>query len=122
MFAYTEPAYNPILIVAVATVHAHQRNEIGTLVDERFTVLLLLYQMELHLCLPFSNTHMNLHLGNMIRKKDYKKSKTFEKYMKNNVNHKLVPIKNRPPGKHTIERQLQLKAYYTTERSTTSTA
>ena len=65
---------------------------------------------------------MNLHLGNMIRKKDYKKSETFEKYMKNNVNHKLVPIQNGPPGTHTLEWQLQLKAYYTTKQLATSTA
>ena len=112
VFACTEPEDNPTLIVAEAKVHeTHEKDEMGTPQDEQFTVLLLLYQTEPHLCLPFSNTYMNLHLGNMIRKKDYKKSETIEKYMKNNVNHKLVPIQNGPPGKHTIERQLQLKAY-----------
>ena len=115
VFACTEPEYNPILIVAVAKVHeTYKKDEMGTPVDKQFTVLLLLYQTEPHSCLPFSNTNMNLHLGNMIRKKDYKKSVTFKKYMKKNVNHKLVPIQNEPPGKHTIERVLQLKAYYTT--------
>ena len=65
---------------------------------------------------------MNLHLGNMIRKKDYKGSSTFEKYMRKNVNHKLVPIQNRPPSNHTIERVLHLKAYYTTGLPATSKA
>ena len=123
VFACTEPEYNPILIVAAAKVHeTYEKDEMGTPVDEQFTVLLMLYQMEPHLCLPFSSTNMYLHLGNMIRKKDYKKFGTFEKYMKNNVNQKLVPIQNGPPGKHTIERQLQLKSYYTTKGLATSTA
>ena len=67
-------------------------------------------------------TNVNLHLGNIIRNKDYKKSVTFKKYMKSNVNYKLVPIQNGPPGKHTIEQVLQLKAYYTTKGLATSTA
>ena len=53
---------------------------------------MLLFQGEPHFFLPFSVTHMNLHLGNMIRDIDYKASKTIAKYMKNNVNHKLIPI------------------------------
>ena len=92
VFAYTEPEYNPILIVVVAKVHAYEKKRMGTPVDEQFTVLLLLYQTEPHLYPPFSNTNMNLHLGNIIKKKDYKKSETFDKYMKINMNHKLVPI------------------------------
>ena len=91
-------------------------------VDEQFTVLLLLYQMESHLCLLFSNTHMNLYLGNMIRNKNYKASGTFAKFMKNNVNHNLVPIQEGRLGAHKVERQLQFKSYYTTKRSAAGTA
>ena len=123
MFACTELENNPILIVAVAKVHeTYEKGEVGTPRDEHFTILLLLYQTEPHVCLPFEKANVNLHLGNMIRNKDYKKSVTFEKYMKSNVNHKLVPIQNGPYGKHTIKRVLQLKAYYTTNASATSTA
>ena len=115
VFACTEPEINPILIVAVAKVHElYKKNKAGTPRDENFTVLLLLFQTEPHVCLPFSDTNMNLHLGNMIRKKDYKGSTTFDKYMKCRVNHKLVPIQNKPAGNHTIERVLHLEAYYTT--------
>ena len=45
-------------------------------------VLLLLYQTEPQVCLLFSNTNVNLHLGNMIKKKNYKTSVTFDKYIK----------------------------------------
>ena len=65
---------------------------------------------------------MNLQLENMIKKKNYKNSVTFDKYMKKNVNHKFVPIQNELPGKDTIERVLQLKAYYTTGLPATSAA
>ena len=83
VFACTEPEINPILIVAMAKVHeTHKKGVVGTLQDKHFTVLLLLYQTEPQVCLPFSNTNANLHLGNMVRKKDYKKSVTFKKYMK----------------------------------------
>ena len=58
----------------------------------------------------------------MIKKKNYKSSVTFDKYMKKNVNRKLVLIQNKPPGKYTIKRVLQLKAYYTTELLATSAA
>ena len=123
MFGCTEPEPNPILIVAVAKVHKnHKKDGMGTPWDEYFIVLLLLYQMEPQVCLPFSNTNMNLQLGNMIKKKNYKLSVTFDKYTKKNVNHKFVPIQNKPPGKHTIEQVLHLKAYYTTGLSATSAA
>ena len=57
VFACTEPETNPILIVAVAKVHEkHEKGLMGTPRDKHFTVLLLLYQTEPHLCLPFSNT------------------------------------------------------------------
>ena len=123
VFACTEPEINPILIVAVAKVHeTYKKGVVGVPRDEHFTVLLLLFQTEPHVCLPFETAKMNLHLGNMIRNKDYKKSVTFDKYMKKNMNHKLVPIQNEPPDKHTIEQVLQLKAYYTTKGLATSTA
>ena len=115
LFACTDPEINPILIVAVAKVHAqYEKDEDGTPKNENFTVLLLLFQSEPHVCLPFSDTSMNLHLGDMIRKKDYRKNGTFNKYMKVNVNHRLVPIQNIPVSNRTIERELQFKAYYTT--------
>ena len=122
VFSCKEPENNPILIVAVATVHPHEKGGVGMPVDEQFTVLILLYQAEPHLCLPFSNTHMNIHLGNMIRNKNYKASGTFAKYMKNNVNHKLVPIQGGRPGTSKVERQLQFKSYYTTDQSAAATA
>ena len=115
LFACTDPEFNPILIVAVAKVHAqYEKDKAGTPGNENFTVLLLLFQSEPHVCLPFSNTSMNLHLGTMIRQKDYKKNGTFDKYMRKNVNHKLVPIQNIPVSNRNIERELHFKAYYTT--------
>ena len=42
VFSCTEPEYNPVLIVAVATGHAHEKGGVGMPVDEQFTVLLLL--------------------------------------------------------------------------------
>ena len=122
LFTCKDPADNLILIVAVAKVHAHEMGHTGTPRDENFTVLLLLHQKEPQVCLPSSNTNANLHLGTMIRSPNYKTSGTFLKYMKNNVNHKLVPVQHSPPGKHTIERGLQFLEYYTTEGSATTTA
>ena len=123
MFVCTEPELNPILIVAMAKVQGkHEKGLMRTPEDEHFSVLLLLYQTEPQVCLLFSNTNVKLHLGNIIKKKNYKLSVTFGKYMKKNVNHKLVPIQNEPPSKHTIKRVLQLKAYYTTRLPATSKA
>ena len=122
LFTCKDPADNLILIVAVAKVHSHEKGHMGTPQDENFTVLLLLHQKEPHACFPFSNTNANLHLGTMIRSPNYKTSGTFVKYMKNNVNHKLVPVQHSPPGKHTIERALQFLEYYTTEGSSNTTA
>ena len=122
LFSCKDPADNLILIVAVAKVHAHEKDQMGTPKDENFTVLLLLHQKEPHACLPFSNTNANLHLGTMIRSPNYKTSGTFDNYMKNNVNHKLVPVQHPPPGKHTIEHALQFLEYYTTEGSANTTA
>ena len=115
LFACTDLEINPILIVAVAKVYAlYEKDEEGTPQNENFTVLLLLFQSEPHVCLPFSNTHCNIHLGTMCRDKDYRQNGTFDKYMKKNVNHKLVPIENIPVGNRTIERELHFQAYYTT--------
>ena len=123
VFACTEPEINPILIVAVAKVHElYKLHEVGTPQNENFTILLLLFQAEPHVCLPFSDTNMNLHLGKMIKNKDYKTNGTFNKYMKKNVNHKLVPIQNKPPGNHTVEQILHLEVYYTTGLQATCTA
>ena len=89
VFACTDPEINPILIVAVAKVHAlYEKDEEGTPQNENFTVLLLLFQSEPHVCLPFSDTHCNLHLGTMCREKDYRQNGTFDKYMKKKVNHR----------------------------------
>ena len=123
VFACTDPELNPILIVAVAKVHAKfEKNEVGTPQNENFTVLLLLFQSAPHVCLPFSGQHSNLHIGRMIRDKNYNGNGTFDKYTRKNVNHKLVPIQNCPPDNHTIERELHLEAYYTTSLTTTNTA
>ena len=78
---------------------------------------MLLFQEGPYFFLPFSVTHMNLHLSKMIRDMDYKAAKTFAKNMKNNVNHKLVPIQEGRPGSSKVERQLQSDLYYTTEQS-----
>ena len=76
---------------------------------------MLIFQKEPHFVLPFSVTHVNLHLGNMIRNMDYGASDTFHKYMKKNVNHKLVPIQHNNTGS-SVQRQLFLSAYYTTSK------
>ena len=123
VFACTEPEINPILIVVVAKVHElYKLNKVGTPQTENFTVLLLLFQTEPHVCLPFLDTNSNLHLGKMIRNRDYKTNGTFDKYMRKNVDHKLVPIQNKPPGNHTVEQVLHLKAYYITSLPATSAA
>ena len=115
VFACTDPEINPILIVAVAKVHEqYEKSKAGTPKDENFTVLLVLFQSPPHVCLPFSDTHMNLHLGTMCRDKDYKKHGTFTKYMKVNVNHRLVPVQNIPVSGLTILRELHFESYYTT--------
>ena len=113
VFACTNPERHPILVVAVAKLHAQYEKDKGNAPrNENFTVLLLVFQSE-HVILPFSDTNMNLHLGTMIRHKDYKKHLTFDKYMKVNVNNKLVPVQNIPVPR-TIERELHFKEYYTT--------
>ena len=122
LFNCKDPADNPILIVAVAKVHVHEKGQMRTPQDENFVVLLLLHQKEPHLCLLFSNTSANLHLGTMIRFPDYKTSGTFDNYMKKNVNHKLIPVQHPPPGKHTIEHALQFLEYYTTKGLVNTTA
>ena len=73
---------SPILIVAEATKHARETN-----IDDRempyynqIIVLMLLIQGVPHVILPGSKTNMNLHLGTMIRTKDYG-NQSFEKYM-----------------------------------------
>ena len=113
VFACTNPERHPILVVAVAKVHAqYEKDKASAPRNENFTVLLLVFQSE-HVILPFSNTNMNLHLGTMIRHKEYKKHLTFDKYMKVNVNDKLVPVQNNPTGRK-VERELYFKEYYTT--------
>ena len=82
VFACTDPERHPILVVAVAKVHAqYEKDEGSAPKNKNFTVLLLVFQSE-HVCLPFLNTNMNLHLGTMIQNKDYRKNVTFAKYMK----------------------------------------
>ena len=111
VFACTDPERHPILVVAVAKVHAQYKKDKGSAPkNENFTVLLLVFQSE-HVIFPFSDTNMNLHLGTMIRNKDYRKNVTFAKYMKVNVNDKLVPVQNSPVPRK-IERELHFKEYY----------
>ena len=113
VFACTNPERHPILVVAVAKLHAQYKKDKGNAPrNENFTVLLLVFQSE-HVILLFSDTNMNLHLGTMILHKGYKKHLTFDKYMKVNVNNKLVPVQNIPVPR-TIERELHFKEYYTT--------
>ena len=57
---------------------------------------------------------MNLHLGTMIRDREYGTSNTFNKYMLANVNHKLVPIQRKRQGNDTVQRKLHFLSYYTT--------
>ena len=78
---------------------------------------MLLFQEELHFLFSFTVTHLNLHLGNMIRDMDYKMSKTFAKYMKNNVNHKLIPIQQERPRSGKVQRKLFFDSYYITTYS-----
>ena len=92
-------------------------NECGMPCYPQFTVLMLLFQKEPHFVLSFSVTHVNLHLGNIIRDMDYGASKSFDKYMKINVNHKLVPIQQQRPGSSKVQRQLLFDSYYTTAKS-----
>ena len=113
VFACTNPERHPILIVAVAKVHAqYEKDQASAPRNESFTVLLLVFQSE-HVILPFSNTNMNLHLGTMIRNKEYRNNITFATYMKANVNDKLVPVQNNPLSRK-VQRELYFKEYYTT--------
>ena len=111
-----EPEIIPILIVVVATAHPHEKKVCGMPCYQQFAVFMLLFQKEPHFFLPFSTTHMNLYLGNMIKDMEYKASKTFAKYMKNNLNHKLVPIQGGCPESSKVKQQLQFDSYYTTAR------
>ena len=114
LFSCKEPEHNPILIVAVATTHPYEESVYGMPYYPQFTVLMLLFQEGPHFVLPCSKTHVNLHLGNMIRDMDYGASKTFDKYMMINVNHKLVPIQRQRPGSGKVQRQLNFDSYYIT--------
>ena len=113
--SYKEPEHNSIFIVAVANTHSHEKKVRGIPLYKQFTVLMLLFQKVPHFVLPFSITHMNLHLDNMTRNTDYKKLKTSDQYMKNDVNHKLVPIQQERI-EPSPQRQLYLKGYYTTAK------
>ena len=78
---------------------------------------MLLFQEEPYFVHPCLVRHVNLHLGNMIRDMDYKASKTFAKYMKNNVNHKLVPMQGGRPGSSKVKQQFQFDSCYTNKQS-----
>ena len=78
---------------------------------------MLLIQGVPHVILPGSKTNMNLHLGTMIRTKDYG-NQSFEKYMQVNVNEKLVPIPKSKSSTRGPERKLKFISYYTTAYAT----
>ena len=122
VFSCQEPDDNLILIVGVAKVHTHEKDQCGIPKEENFTVLLLLHQKEPQVCLPFADNNMNLSLGAMIKTKTYRRSGSFETYMKRRVNHKLVPVQHAPAGAKNLERTLKLVAYYTTEDLAQTTA
>ena len=82
--------------------------------QQQFTVLMLLFQEGPQFILLCSTKHMNLHLGTMIRDKDYGTSNTFNKYMLDNVNHKPVHIQHNRHGNGTVQRKLHFHLYYTT--------
>lgn len=117
LFSCKEPKHNPILIVAVANTHSKEKITRGIPNYKQFRVLLLLFQEALHVLLLFSYTHMNLHLGNMIRNMDYGASFSFYECMKKDVNYKLVPIQHERTGSN-VQQQLYLSVYYTTSKST----
>ena len=108
---------NQILIVAEATKHVQENNDLDDTempYYQQITALMLLVQDEPYVIIPGSKTNQNLHLVKMIRTKDYG-NQSFEKYMQVNVNEKLVPISNsttRGP-----ERKLKFISYYTTVRA-----
>ena len=110
-----ESEHNPILIVAVANAYEFEKNTCGIPWYNQFTVLMLLFEEAPHIVLLFSTTHMNLHLGKMITNMNYQQSNTFDQYMINNVNHKLVPIQQKHMGS-SPQRELYLAAYYTTTK------
>ena len=67
---------NPILIVAEATKHARENDDLDDTempYYQQITVLMLLVQDEPHVIIPGSKTNQNLHLGKMIRNNDYGK-------------------------------------------------
>ena len=53
--------------------------------QQNFTLLMLLVQERPQFVLPCSTTHMDLHLGTMIRDMEYGTSNTFDKYMGNGI-------------------------------------
>ena len=110
-----ELEHNLILILAVAKAHDFKGNQCGMPCYKKITVLMLLFQEAPHFVLLFSTTNMNLHLGKMIRNMDHRQSKTFDQYMINNVNHKIVLIEQERTGS-SPQRQLYLKEFYTTAK------
>ena len=105
--------FTPILIVVAAQLHNFENNNVGY-PNSAFTQLMLLYQKGPQFVLTGSTTNMNLYLGTMIRKKNYGSHSTFEKYMLNNVNNKLVPV-HRDDGKTiSVLRKLRFHSYYAT--------
>ena len=72
---------------------------------------MLLFQETPHIVLPFIDTHMNLHLGIMIRNMNYGVLATFHEFMKKNANQKLVPIQGDPRGS-SVQRKISVKVLH----------
>ena len=102
---------NPILIVAEATKHDKETNDTKMVCYAQFTVLMLLIQDEPHLIIPGNKTNQNLHLGYLIRDENYGE-KSFDSYMRINVNRRLVPITDRSDK---LVRKLKFHSYYNTK-------
>ena len=79
---------------------------------------MLLIQGVPHVIIPGSKANLNLHLGTMIRTKDYGKNTSFDKYMQVNVNEKLVPIPKSNSSTRGPERKLKFISYFTTAYAT----
>ena len=117
LFSCNDPEINPIIIVVTAQLHKFEQNNIGYPNRPHFTQLMLLYQKGPQFVLTGSTTNMNLYLGTMIRNKQYGTHDTFEKYMLNNVNNKLVPIHRDENKTGSVLRKLHFHSYYTTASS-----
>ena len=117
VFSCDDADPSPILIVAKATKHTRENDDDDDTempYYNQIIVLMLLIQGVPHVIIPGNKANLNLHLGTMIRTKDYGKNTSFEKYMQVNVNEKLVPIPKSNSSTRGPERKLKFISYFTT--------